>query len=165
MTRIISGRYGGLSLGNPKHAIRPTTGKVKSYIFNVLGSLEGCRVLDLFAGSGALGIEALSRYAVHAVFVDKDPRSVKLIRTNLQNIRVPETQYAIFCSDALRYLDRSDTRFDIIFADPPYEQRLNGNFFRLACAHLNAGGILVLEYGIHGEPDSEAWAAAREKKM
>jgi len=165
MTRIISGRYGGLPLGNPKHAIRPTTAKVRSYIFNVLGSLEDCRVLDLFAGSGALGIEALSRYAEHAIFVDKDPRSIKLIRENLRHNRIPEEQYTLFCADSLSYLQRCETHFDIIFADPPYAHVLDGNFFSACRAHLKSGGILVLEYGKREIPDSRGWSAAREKRM
>lgn len=165
MARIISGRYRGLSLGNPKHAIRPTTAKVKSYIFNVLGSLENCRVLDLFAGSGALGIEALSRYAEHAVFVDKDPRSVKLVRANLRRNAVPEDHYTLFCADAGHYLKRSEAHFDIIFADPPYAHTLNKDFFTACRTHLKTGGILVLEYGKRDIPDSGEWPAAREKRM
>jgi len=165
MARIISGLFGGLYITNPKHDIRPTTGKVKEYIFNVLQNLEGRRVIDLFCGTGALGIEALSRYADHATFIDKHPKSIQLTRENLESIKADKNTWACVRQNALNYFDKNDEKFDIIFADPPYQLVLEPIFFTLCREHLNPGGLLILEYTSRTDLDFGEWKANKIKKM
>ncbi len=165
MSRIISGLYGGLYLHHPKHAIRPTTGKVKEYIFNVLQSLEGRRVIDLFSGTGALGIEALSHDAAHVTFVDSDLRSLKLIKENLALINAPKSSWLCVRANALNCFDRNSDRYDLILADPPYELVLPPAFFESCREHLTDAGRFILEYSTRTVPDSGGWEAARVKRM
>ncbi len=165
MSRIISGRYGGLYIANPKHSIRPTTGKVKEYIFNVLQNLEGRCVLDLFCGTGALGIEALSRYAKHVSFIDKHPKSLQLTKENLLNIQAESGEYSVIRGNALKWLEGKDILFDIILADPPYDLPLNGEFFAICREHLEDNGHLILEYTSRNELDFEGWKPEKIKKM
>jgi 16S rRNA (guanine966-N2)-methyltransferase len=165
MSRIISGRYGGLFLKAAKHQIRPTTAKVKSYIFNVLQDVESKIVLDLFAGGGALGIEALSRGATHVTFVDLDQRSLQLIRRNLEYIKAPEASWTVLRSNALRFIKRTEQQFDLILSDPPYGIPLPESFFSDCRQHLNPGAVLVLEHGDHRDSDNRTWPAERVKKM
>lgn len=116
--RVVAGRFKGRTLHSPPgRATRPTSDKVRGAIFNVLGDVGDARVLDLFAGSGALGIEALSREAASAVFVDDDPKAVSAIERNLAAIGVAAT---VARRDVLRFLATDDGRFDLVFADPPY---------------------------------------------
>ncbi|PTY04015.1 16S rRNA (guanine(966)-N(2))-methyltransferase RsmD [Verrucomicrobia bacterium LW23] len=120
--RVISGSAGGLRLASPKGVeLRPTQDRIRQVIFSSLASrVPGCRVLDLFAGTGSLGIEALSRGAASALFVEKEARSVKTIQANLATCRLFGT---VVQADALSWLERPNTdTFDLIFADPPYEK-------------------------------------------
>jgi 16S rRNA (guanine(966)-N(2))-methyltransferase RsmD len=121
--RVVAGRFGGRSLVAPRgRAVRPTSDRVREALFSILGpdSVEGARVLDLFAGSGALGIEALSRGAGEVSFVDSSGAAVAAVRRNLAALEVePEVRR----QDALAYL-RSASRdarlYDLVFLDPPY---------------------------------------------
>ena len=117
--RVVAGRYGGRTLKAPRgRAVRPTADRVREALFSILGPLDGKRVLDLFAGSGALGIEALSRGASAAVFVDTDQRAIDAIKHNLDAIGA---QARVHRRDALAYLrTASDGPFDLVFLDPPY---------------------------------------------
>jgi 16S rRNA (guanine966-N2)-methyltransferase len=113
--RVVAGRHKGRRLHSPKgRGTRPTSDKVRGAIFNVLGDIEGLRVLDLFAGTGALGIEALSRGAADATFVDTEPAAVE---RNLATIAVDA---AVHRRDVLRFLAAAGERYDLVFADPPY---------------------------------------------
>jgi 16S rRNA (guanine966-N2)-methyltransferase len=165
MSRIISGRYGGLYIANPKHSIRPTTNKVKEYIFNVLQNLEGRRVIDLFCGTGALGIEALSHNAEHVTFVDNNSRSIQLSRSNLESIKAPEDIWKCIKTDVLKYFFRNKNMFDIILADPPYDLELNKEFFKDCREHLKPGGRVILEYSRRVKVDSGEWQPEKLKKM
>src|SRR5215467_3786779 len=99
--RIISGTYRGRNLKSPPSMqVRPTSDRLRETLFNVIAPrIEGPRFLDLCAGSGAVGIEALSRGASHATFVDRSRRSCQLIESNLKLCRVPENQWDIYCSE------------------------------------------------------------------
>ena len=120
--RVITGSAGGRKLKTPSSEdIRPTTDNVKESVFNIIQfDIEGRRVLDLFGGTGQMGIEALSRGAREVVFIDKSKDAVKLIRDNLQTCGM---QAKVVQTDALSYL-RSGERFDLIFVDPPYDSGL-----------------------------------------
>ena len=118
--RVISGTAGGLHLKSPKrHALRPTQDRIRQVIFSSLAeAVPGARALDLYAGTGSFGIEALSRGAASATFVEKEPEAVQCIRDNLLHCRL---QGDVRPGDALAYLDATPgDRFDLIFADPPY---------------------------------------------
>ena len=123
--RVITGSARGRRLGELKGMeTRPTTDKVKESIFNCIQfDVEDARVLDLFAGTGQLGIEALSRGAKSALFVDKRADAVKLVRENLALCHLEENAQVI-CGDSLAALGTQSGRFDIIFLDPPYESGL-----------------------------------------
>ena len=117
--RVIAGAYKGRRLQAPAgRSTRPTADRVREALFSILGPLDDARVLDLFAGSGALGIEALSRGAAAAVFVDSDARAVAAIRRNLDAVGAAAPVHR---RDALAYLrDTAETPFDLVFLDPPY---------------------------------------------
>ena len=117
--RVVAGSFKGRRLhAPPGRDTRPTADRVREALFSILGSLDGERVLDLFAGSGALGIEALSRGAAAAVFVDSDVRAIEAITRNLEAVGV---RSPVHRRDALGYLrDASDGPFDLVFLDPPY---------------------------------------------
>jgi 16S rRNA (guanine966-N2)-methyltransferase len=124
--RIISGKYKGHQLV-PFQAdhIRPTTDRVKESQFNILmGHFDGTRVLDLFAGTGNLGIEALSRGASEVVFVEKNKKSIQILEKNMQKLKVSEP-FQIVYKDVIPYLKSySGLPFDVIFADPPFTEAM-----------------------------------------
>jgi 16S rRNA (guanine966-N2)-methyltransferase len=119
--RVVAGAFKGHRLSVPPgRGVRPTADRVREALFSILGPVEGLRVLDLFAGSGALGIEALSRGAADAVFVDRDARSVVTVRRNLGAVGA---EARVHRREALSFLAaeaRSGKRFDLVFVDPPY---------------------------------------------
>jgi 16S rRNA (guanine966-N2)-methyltransferase len=119
--RIVAGRFGGRVLAAPRgRSTRPTSDRVREALFSILGELDGARVLDLFAGSGALGIEALSRGAVDAVFVDSSAAAVAAVRRNLSALGI---ESEVRRQDALVYLrgaSRDARLYDLVFLDPPY---------------------------------------------
>jgi 16S rRNA (guanine966-N2)-methyltransferase len=121
--RVIAGRYGGRRLGAPRGAAtRPTGDRVREALFSLLGPLDGLAVLDLFAGSGALGIEALSRGAARATFVDSAPAAVAAVRANLEAIGAGEDA-DVRRQDARAYLRAArggGQQYDLVFLDPPY---------------------------------------------
>jgi len=172
--RVISGTAGGIPLVAPKTGIRPTMDRVKEAIFNSLEpGLEGSRVLDLFAGAGTLGIEALSRGAREAIFVEKEARATAVIRRNLEKTRLAGGA-VLQVMDVFSYLDRLAPKgaFDFIFADPPYAKKPGERDFTpelmasqpLADA-LAPGGLLILEK-IPGQPISlgARWDLVRERR-
>jgi 16S rRNA (guanine(966)-N(2))-methyltransferase RsmD len=124
--------------------IRPTTDNVKESVFNILQfDIEGRRVLDLFAGTGQLGIECLSRGAASAVFVDRDHAALQLVRDNLKICGLTGTTVN---ADALSYL-KSCGRFDLVFVDPPYDSGLYDEVLRTMnqVDILSEGGIIIVE--------------------
>ena len=122
--RVVGGTAGGRRLHAPAgRALRPTSERVREAVFSSLesmGGLDGAAVLDLFAGTGALGIEALSRGASHAVFVDADPDALAAVRSNLEATGLTGSGHVVR-SDVVKFLERQNDVFDVAFADPPYE--------------------------------------------
>lgn len=158
--RIVSGSARGRPLKGPKGpGIRPTADRVRETLFNVLGQyLEGGQVLDLYAGTGALALEALSRGAERAVLVDSGREALGLIRENAAALGFAE-RCEVIPSDALRALDRlgrEGRRFALVFADPPYAQKAIADLLQgiVRTEVLEPGGTVVLEHGKH-EPVPE----------
>ncbi|HOP73746.1 MAG TPA: 16S rRNA (guanine(966)-N(2))-methyltransferase RsmD [Bacillota bacterium] len=150
--RVISGKYRGRTIQGPKHkGLRPTADRVKEALFNIIGArIDGAVMLDLFAGTGGVGIEALSRGAQAVVFSDVNPQSIKLLRQNLafldpeDNVRVLQLR----AEKTLELMAKEKQQFDLIFVDPPYEAGLFDKTIRSikALDLLKTDGILVIEH-------------------
>lgn len=152
MLHVLTGTHKGRKLKVPKgQKIRPTTSRVKKSVFDRLGDISGFRVLDVFAGSGGLGIESLSRGSSHVTFVEKDSSVFKILLQNLSACGFADRS-TLICSDyddALKSLSRDKQTFDLIFIDPPYklyEHKEVSDFISLASNLLAAGGITVIEH-------------------
>jgi len=150
--RVISGKYGGRRLKGPKGMdLRPTGDRLKETLFNILKPrISGAVVLDIFSGTGAIGIEALSRGAGSVVFIDRDPSANKLIKLNLETCGVEE-KFSIIREDAftaLRSLARQGFGADIIFFDPPYDWNPYPDLLKLAFkpALISADACVVIEH-------------------
>ncbi len=139
--RIIAGKFKGRALITMKdRSIRPTTDRVKESIFNLIqGVIEDAKVLDLFAGSGALGIEALSRGAESVTFVDRSNDSIETVNTNLKKVSGKVNVLRKDFLNTIDYLSARNEKFDIIFLDPPYKQGLD----KLALEKITEAGILA----------------------
>src|SRR5881409_2533008 len=119
--RVIAGRAGGVRLTSPKSGVRPTMDRVKSAIFSSLGErVPGARVLDLFAGSGALGIEALSRGAASAVFVERAAPAQAALRANLEALGIEADVRRADVRAFVRNVSEAGRTYDLVFLDPPY---------------------------------------------
>lgn len=120
--RIVAGQFGGRRLvAPPGDATRPTSDRVREALFSVLGTgVEGAHVLDLYAGSGALGLESLSRGAASAVFVDRAPRAIEAIRANVEALGVEADVRRMEARTALRTASARGEAYDLVFLDPPY---------------------------------------------
>ena len=144
---IISGKYRGKKLkGFEVDGTRPTMDRVKESLFGMIQSYVGdSRVLDLFAGSGALGLEAISNGAREAYLVDNNIEAIKVIRDNIKNM---DDEIKVIKSDYKKFLKETDEKFDIIFLDPPYRKGLMGKALRVIEERdlLNEGGLVVCEY-------------------
>jgi 16S rRNA (guanine966-N2)-methyltransferase len=170
--RVIAGSAGGVRLAVAKTRVRPTMDRVKAAIFSSLGdAIIDARVLDLFAGSGALGIEALSRGAASVLFVEQDRQSIEAIESNLAKTKLDGRVRRQEVFEFLRGSFGSE-RFQIIFADPPYEKTKSGERFtekllanEALARLLEPDGIFVLEKR-SGErlPETELWNAVRRRK-
>jgi 16S rRNA (guanine966-N2)-methyltransferase len=151
--RVGGGDARGRRLKAPKN-IRPTQGLVKQAIFNMVGpEIEGAYVLDLFAGSGALGIEALSRGAAHATFVDRQPRGLAILRQNLEVLGFKERSHVVR-GDVVRWLETSPDevkRADMVFLDPPYEDVVLDRALRVLDREV-VSGFVVAEHSRRHEP-------------
>ncbi len=145
--RIIAGKYGGRIIKTPtKDSIHPMGERIRNAIFNrLLSEINDALVLDCFAGSGAVGIEALSRGAKQVYFVEKDRQAVKIIKQNLETIGVDSQGYQIIPTTVINWLENDQTKpqFDLIFADPPYNKTQNNSIIAVSSL-LKAGGMLIL---------------------
>lgn len=144
--RINSGRFKYRKLEIPESA-RPTTEKVREAVFSMLiGKVEGATVLDLFAGSGSLGLEALSRGAEFCVFNEGDRKNYKILKNNIANCKADEIS-STYNNDFRKALILANREFDIIFVDPPYREGYYGEVFELVEEYglLADGGVIVAE--------------------
>ncbi len=121
--RIVAGAYGGRRLTAPRGGrVRPTSDRVREALFSILGTVAGARVLDLFAGSGALGIEALSRGAAEATFVDSAPAAARAVRANLDALGIGAEVRRADARAFLRSARAGGRQYDLVFLDPPYRR-------------------------------------------
>ncbi len=146
LMRVITGSRRGRKLVTLEgDSVRPTTDKVKESVFNIIQfDLENAVVLDLFAGCGQLGIEALSRGAEFAVFVDSSNQSLAVVEENLKITDFRDVSKTVR-ADALDYLDRVIEKYDIAFLDPPYKAGLMEEAIKRVKDHINDNGIIVCE--------------------
>ena len=169
--RVIAGSAGGIRLLVPRRGVRPTMDRVKAAIFSSLGdAVIGARVLDLFAGTGGLGIESLSRGASFVLFVDEDRQSIAAIEKNLAKTKL---NGCVRQRDVFEFLRQSklNEKFRIVFADPPYEKMRSGERFTeklLADASLpqllDPDGVFILEKQPGEElPKTPFWKLTRRK--
>lgn len=145
--RIISGSARGKKLITPEGLdVRPTIDRVKEAVFSSLQfDIEGRRILDLFAGSGQLGLEALSRGAKHCNFVDGSKKSVDVINTNIKACGFENQSTVNFC-DSFDFLNKTDEEFDIAFLDPPYNKGLIDKAMPLLVEKMSDYGVIVCEH-------------------
>lgn len=170
--RIISGTSGGIPLRTPKTVLRPTTDRTRSAVFSILADdVKGAKVADLFAGSGAYGIECLSRGAASCVFIESERQAVATIEANLTKAKLTKgANVQLMKVDS--WWTRPSGPYDIIFADPPYKkleedrdwnpEMLKSPFLR---ALLAPNGIFVLESWAHGkeQPLPEEWKCVDDR--
>jgi 16S rRNA (guanine966-N2)-methyltransferase len=155
--RIIAGSKKGARIFAPKgQDTRPTSDRAREAAFNLIGPVDGATVLDLFAGSGAMGLEALSRGATTAVFVETDREARRAIDRNLDKLRL--TGARVIPMDALRALaaeTAAGRRYDLVLVDPPYEMfsSLQNGLSRYLPAVLADDGVVVVETGSREEPE------------
>jgi 16S rRNA (guanine966-N2)-methyltransferase len=150
--RVIAGRLGGRRLKAPpgRQVTRPTSDRVREALFSMLGDLEGNVAVDLFAGTGALGIEALSRGAQRVVFIERDTAAIRVLRANLEQLGLAAPEAEVRVGDALgalRTARGAGETYDLVFVDPPYKhaRQVGGELSALLPALLAPGARVVVE--------------------
>lgn len=145
--RIIGGQWRGRKIHFPDAlGLRPTPDAVRERLFNWLGQdLTGMTVLDAFAGSGALGLEAASRHAKQVVMIERQQRVVRALSSSIAQLNAG--QISLHCADAIGYLKHSHERFDVVFADPPFAWQEWPAFFSALQAHLKSSAWVYVESG------------------
>ena len=146
--RVITGSARGRKLESPTgNDVRPTTDVVKEAIFSIIQfDVEGCTFLDAFAGSGQMGLEALSRGASKAYFIDSSRRSMQIIRKNIGICGFPAEKAVTVSMDTLRFLSSTDEHFDMVFLDPPYRKGLLQQALTAAAGIVSTGGCIICEH-------------------
>ena len=166
--RVIAGVARGVPLVAPRdRGTRPITDRVKETLFGILGDrVPGARVLDLYAGSGAIGIEALSRGATHATFVERAPSALAAVRTNLERTRLGDAA-RIEPRDVEAFLrDATHAPWDLVFLDPPYELHAIVAPLRAVVPHLAPGATIVVKHFWRTEPPEVAGLeAVRQRRF
>jgi 16S rRNA (guanine966-N2)-methyltransferase len=151
--RIISGTHRGARIAAPKGlSTRPTGDRVREAAFNLIGPVDGASVLDLFAGSGAMGLEALSRGAARVTFVESDRAACRTISENLEKLKL--TGARVVCADALWTLRQDTSSYDLVLVDAPYESwaELEPKLAEHLPRVLAPDGVLVVETGARTQP-------------
>lgn len=163
--RIIAGRLGGRNFDSP-HSFKthPMSDKIRGALFNVLGDIEGLTVLDAFAGSGALGFEAISRGAKAATLIDNDRAAQKVIAKNCQILGLRH-QIELITASANTWLQRSpEARFDIVLCDPPYNDTQASLVIRLSSAVVDTGLLVVSWPGDQSVPEIPGFTIAQQRQ-
>lgn len=147
--RIITGQYKSRLLKTPK-GIRPTEGRIRKALFDILGGVSGLSFLDLFAGSGSVGFEALSQGAQEVVFVESQRKSSLAIEENIKNLSC-QAKVRVLCQDAFRAIDnlaQKGQKFDLIFLDPPYYQGLAEKILQILGEYdiLHSFGYVIIQH-------------------
>lgn len=170
--RVAGGEYGGRRLEVPKSdLIRPTQDRVREALFNMLqGDVPGAEFLDLFAGSGAVGIEALSRGAAHVTFVECQRRHLAVLARNLSTLRVPPSSFTVVAADVYRFLAAySGAGFTAAFADPPYalgEEKGYASVLATLAGRgvVRPGGVFVAEMtAVQQAEETPGWELVRDR--
>jgi len=167
--RVTGGRLSGRRFRVPPGEVRPTSDRVREALFGRLGDLDGVHVLDLYAGSGALGIEAISRGAAQATFVERNARTLGVLRENLVALGI-DSIASLVTGDvpaAVRRLGRAEERFDLVLIDPPYASEEPARAFEalVGSAVLHRGAMVVLERDRrHPSPGVEGLSALDERR-
>ena len=160
--RIIAGSRKGHRIAAPKGTTtRPTSDFVREAAFNLIGPVDGASVIDVFAGSGALGIEALSRGAERAVFVDSDRDACRAINANLDKLRLDGT---VLCQDAVRALAAERRTYELVLCDPPYDYDELGKLAPHLRRVLAGDGLLVYQTAARTEPALEGLEVRTSRK-
>lgn len=166
--RIVGGKHRGRKIRVPPGAVRPTTDRVRESLFNILDHrfgrpCHGARVLDLFAGSGALGLEAASRGAASVVLIEQNPKTAATTRQNTKGF----ASTSVVNSPAERFLDGPPQPFDLVFLDPPYEAGLLApTLAKLAVPGWLADDALVcVEHPAASDPAAPGWTVAFERRF
>lgn len=165
--RVVAGIYGGRRLvAPPGSATRPTSDRVREALFSILGaSVDGARVLDLYAGSGALGIEALSRGAASAVFVDRAPKAIVAIQANLEALGIEADVRRMEARSALRTALARGEAYDLVLLDPPYRRAAGlGRELSEALAAVLAAGARVVSESDRRDPLALEFELAGERR-
>jgi 16S rRNA (guanine966-N2)-methyltransferase len=150
--RIIAGEHRGARIFAPRgQDTRPTSDRVREAAFNLIGPVDGASVIDLFAGSGAMGLEALSRGAATAVFVENDRDACRTIDRNIEKLRV--TGGRVVQQDVLQALATDSTAYDLVLCDPPYGYARLDRLGPYLAARLAEDGVLVFETGTREQPE------------
>ena len=170
--RITGGEFGGRNLKVPKSdAIRPTQDRVREAVFNIIQfEVAGCDFLDLFAGSGAVGLEALSRGAARVTFVERERRHLAALKENLDSCRVQSTAVDVVAADAYRWLSTyAGPSFSIGFADPPYALGEEKGYAQVLATLaergvIRAGGLFIAEMTAVQKPEgTPGWELVRDR--
>ena len=158
--RVIGGKWRGRIISFPSNiSLRPTPNRVRETVFNWLGQdMSGKVCLDLFAGSGAMGIEAASRGSEHVVMVESNRKVYSILQSSLQKLRADQIE--LLMMDALKFIISDQRLFDMIFLDPPYQLGLLPKVLNLLPSHLTQDGLIYLEAGNSFEPN-EDWSVWR----
>jgi len=165
--RVISGKWRGRIISFPSNiALRPTPNRVRETVFNWLGQdMSGKACLDLFAGSGAMGIEAASRGSEHVVMVESDRKVYSTLQNSLQKLQADQIE--LLMMDALKFIISDRRLFDVIFLDPSYQLRLLPRVLNLLPSHLTQEGLIYLEAGNSFEPNEDwlVWRSSQAGKV
>jgi 16S rRNA (guanine966-N2)-methyltransferase len=165
--RIIAGERRGHTIFAPRgRETRPTSDRVRENVFNIVGPwVEGARVLDLFAGSGAMGLEALSRGAASALFVESDPDALRAIERNLDKLRLTGARVVrLDSSAALTQESGAGRKYDLVLVDPPYDMTDFDSLSRYLPSVLAEDGLLVFETAARVEPEVAGLAVRTTRK-
>lgn len=164
MIRITGGKFRGFTISSVSGRTRPTASRAREALFNILGDISGLTFADLYAGSGAVGIEAASRGAVFVEFVESDRQSAREIEETLRRLDLPPSAARVRPVRVEKWIAKNETKYDLIFADPPYIQTFADYFTEILPklkTMLTEGGVLILQISTRIKID-DSWTDKRD---